>query len=27
VRSTQADLGRYRTVLERIGAMLDEVLA
>jgi hypothetical protein len=27
VRSTQADLGRYRTALERIGSMLDEVLA
>jgi hypothetical protein len=27
VRNTQADLGRYREALERIGSMLDEVLA
>jgi len=27
VKATQADLGRYRGALERIGAMLDEVLA
>src|SRR5262252_6755888 len=27
VRSTQVDLGRYRAALERIGSMLDEVLA
>jgi hypothetical protein len=27
VRTTQADLGRYRTALERIGSMLSEVLA
>src|SRR5262249_7484522 len=26
LRTTQADLGRYRTVLERIGSMLSEVL-
>jgi hypothetical protein len=27
VRSTQADLGRYRAALERIGSMVSEVLS